>query len=155
MIRPRPTEYDGHRFRSRLEARWAVFFNEMGWKYYYELDDLMVEYEGEIMRYLPDFYVIIEDDHKAFIEVKGPRMTDRDKMKVRGTGLYLREGGKGEVIYVFQAIPSLQELDENNGKLCVDMAYGYRFEPTYLIDENIPAACDKARKAQFEHGVKG
>ena len=31
MIRPIQTEYDGHRFRSRLEARWAVFFNEMGW----------------------------------------------------------------------------------------------------------------------------
>lgn len=24
------TEYDGHRFRSRLEARWAVFFNAVG-----------------------------------------------------------------------------------------------------------------------------
>lgn len=24
------TEYDGHKFRSRLEARWAVFFNAIG-----------------------------------------------------------------------------------------------------------------------------
>lgn len=24
------TEYDGHRFRSRLEACWAVFFNAVG-----------------------------------------------------------------------------------------------------------------------------
>ena len=27
------TEYDGHRFRSRLEARWAVFFNAVGLTY--------------------------------------------------------------------------------------------------------------------------
>jgi hypothetical protein len=29
-MRPLPTRYAGHRFRSRLEARWAVFFNALG-----------------------------------------------------------------------------------------------------------------------------
>ena len=32
------TEYDGHRFRSRVEARWAVFFNVIGLKYEYEIE---------------------------------------------------------------------------------------------------------------------
>lgn len=32
------TEYDGHRFRSRLEARWAVFFNAVGLTYEYEIE---------------------------------------------------------------------------------------------------------------------
>ena len=32
------TEYDGHRFRSRLEARWAVFFNAIGLTYEYEIE---------------------------------------------------------------------------------------------------------------------
>ena len=27
------TQYDGQRFRSRLEARWAVFFNAVGLTY--------------------------------------------------------------------------------------------------------------------------
>ena len=31
-----PTDYDGIRFRSRLEARWAAFFNAIGWKWTYE-----------------------------------------------------------------------------------------------------------------------
>lgn len=31
-----PTTYKGIRFRSRLEARWAVFFDLMGWRWDYE-----------------------------------------------------------------------------------------------------------------------
>ena len=31
------TEYKGYRFRSRLEARWAVFFDACGVKWEYEL----------------------------------------------------------------------------------------------------------------------
>ena len=30
MIKAIPTEYKGYRFRSRLEARWAVFFDACG-----------------------------------------------------------------------------------------------------------------------------
>ncbi len=30
------TEYNGYRFRSRLEARWAVFFDTLGMPYMYE-----------------------------------------------------------------------------------------------------------------------
>ncbi len=155
MSRSMKTGYDGHRFRSRLEARWAVFFNEMKWKYHYELDSIVVEHKNEIVPYLPDFYVIIEDDHKAFIEVKGPRMTDVDDIKVLGSGKYFAEEGLGEVVYVFQDIPSLRELEENDGRLRVNMAYGDSFELIYLSYEGIANACDKARKAQFEHGVKG
>lgn len=34
------TEYGGYKFRSRLEARWAVFFDMLGikWEYEEELD---------------------------------------------------------------------------------------------------------------------
>ena len=31
-----PTAYDGINFRSRLEARWAAFFDAIGWKWTYE-----------------------------------------------------------------------------------------------------------------------
>jgi hypothetical protein len=30
------TAYNGYRFRSRLEARWAVFFDALGIRYQYE-----------------------------------------------------------------------------------------------------------------------
>ena len=36
------TEYDGYRFRSRLEARWAIVWNELGIDYLYEPEGLKV-----------------------------------------------------------------------------------------------------------------
>lgn len=52
------TQYNGYRFRSRLEARWAVFFDKAGIKYQYEPEGFEVEgYDGEVYRYLPDFYL--------------------------------------------------------------------------------------------------
>lgn len=48
------TVYNGYRFRSRLEARWAVFFDAMGVKWEYEPEGFENE-KGE--RYLPDFYL--------------------------------------------------------------------------------------------------
>jgi hypothetical protein len=42
-----PTEYGGTRFRSRLEARWAAFFDALSWDWDYEPIDL----DG----YIPDF----------------------------------------------------------------------------------------------------
>lgn len=51
------TRYNGYRFRSRLEARWAVFFDKMGIEYIYELDGFERTLDGgETIRYLPDFY---------------------------------------------------------------------------------------------------
>lgn len=58
------TEYAGHLFRSRLEARWAVFFDHAGIKWQYELQG----YECKGHRYLPDFYL---PDSNDFVEVKG------------------------------------------------------------------------------------
>lgn len=35
-IQPKPTVYEGRLFRSNLEATWAAFFDNMGWKWEYE-----------------------------------------------------------------------------------------------------------------------
>ena len=48
------TVYKGYRFRSRLEARWAVFFDKLGIKYEYEKEGFDL---GEHGRYLPDFWL--------------------------------------------------------------------------------------------------
>lgn len=53
-IRAIETEYAGYRFRSRLEARWAVFFTLAGYRWEYEPEGF--ELPGG-MRYLPDFRV--------------------------------------------------------------------------------------------------
>lgn len=58
------TRYKGYRFRSRTEARWAVFFDQMGlnWEYEYEGYQL-----SNSVRYLPDFYL---PDLGCYIEIK-------------------------------------------------------------------------------------
>lgn len=62
-IKPIETIYDGYRFRSRLEARWAVFFDSMGIKYQYEPEGMDL---GKIY-YLPDFYL---PDFECYVEIK-------------------------------------------------------------------------------------
>jgi len=65
-IAPIETEYAGCRFRSRLEARWAVFFDALGIRWSYEDQG----YELPSGRYLPDFRLL--DAHPdLWAEVKG------------------------------------------------------------------------------------
>jgi hypothetical protein len=58
------TEYNGYRFRSRLEARVAVFFDAAGIQYEYEQEGY-VRVDG--VAYLPDFYL---PEWDMFVEVK-------------------------------------------------------------------------------------
>lgn len=53
-IKAIPTFYDGYWFRSKLEAKWAVFFNSLGVKYEYEPEGFILP-DGS--KYLPDFRV--------------------------------------------------------------------------------------------------
>lgn len=63
------TIYNGYRFRSRLEARWAVLFDALGIRYQYEPEGYEVPFiKGAPLRYLPDFYL---PDYGIFAEVKG------------------------------------------------------------------------------------
>lgn len=57
------TLYDGYRFRSRLEARWAVFFNEANIMYEYEPEG----FKFDKVCYLPDFYL---PEFKVYVEIK-------------------------------------------------------------------------------------
>jgi hypothetical protein len=47
------TKYNGHLFRSRLEARWAVWLDSLGIKYAYELQGFHLDGDA----YLPDFWL--------------------------------------------------------------------------------------------------
>ena len=71
MIKAIETIYNGYRFRSRLEARWAVFFDALGIEYQYEPEGY--EYGGwegsKPYRWLPDFRLTSEDN--LLVEVKG------------------------------------------------------------------------------------
>jgi hypothetical protein len=71
--------YSGKVFRSRLEARWAVFLDLLGVNWDYE----PCHYEiGPDLYYLPDFYL---PDHQMWLEVKGaPFMDTASYAKVLG-----------------------------------------------------------------------
>ena len=47
------TRYKGYRFRSRLEARWAVFFDALCIEWEYEREGFVLPYGP----YLPDFWL--------------------------------------------------------------------------------------------------
>lgn len=73
-----PTRYQGAYFRSRLEARWAAFFDLCGWKWNYEPFDL----KG----WIPDF--IIQGYSTLLVEVKPHITWDEyipDATEIQGT----------------------------------------------------------------------
>ncbi|MGH9852904.1 MAG: hypothetical protein ACREBD_23965 [Blastocatellia bacterium] len=90
IIKPIETGYKGYRFRSRLEARWAVFFDHLGVKWEYEkegydlgrdLPEMLINPETLINRlprnkwYLPDFWL---PEIQFWAEVKGAPFTDQE-----------------------------------------------------------------------------
>ena len=74
QIKAIETVYKGYRFRSRLEARWAVFFDALGVKWEYEKEGFDL---GDDTRYLPDFWL---PEQEVWVEVKGEKKDgDSDK----------------------------------------------------------------------------
>ena len=69
------TIYNGYKFRSRAEARWAILFDALNIKYFYEPEGFKL---SNGMCYLPDFYLPETD---SFFEVKGI-LEELDKKKV-------------------------------------------------------------------------
>ena len=63
-LTPIQTEYKSYLFRSRLEARWALYFDLCGIKWQYEAEGFTLS-DGQ--RYLPDFWL---PDYNQFVEVK-------------------------------------------------------------------------------------
>lgn len=63
------TVYNGYKFRSRLEARWAVFFDALEVKYEYEPQGFHLP-SGP---YLPDFWL---PNHEVWVEIKPDRTNE-------------------------------------------------------------------------------
>lgn len=86
-----PTVYRGAQFRSRLEARWAAFFDLLGWSWDYEPVDLA--------GYIPDFFIQRLDLDPILVEVKG--VTDifdetRDEAIIKAQ----KSGWRGQMLYL-------------------------------------------------------
>jgi hypothetical protein len=71
-----PTKYNGYNFRSRTEARWAVFFEQLNIPFEYEKEG----YNLDGVCYLPDFWM---PSLNCFIEIKGETPTNEENEKAR------------------------------------------------------------------------
>ena len=162
MIAPIQTSYSGYKFRSRLEARWAVFLDCLGWKWQYEAEGYHLP-NGQM--YLPDF----QFDPTTYGEVKPESASDEDFAKARA----LCAAGKCDVL-LLNGMPTaspltLLEWDKHtNSVASVEvslMPVGDKYHPFYYggfekgcwpkYDALLERAVTRARSARFEHGESG
>ena len=89
IIQAIETFYDGYRFRSRLEARWAVFFHETGIQYEYEPEGFDLPKRGY---YLPDFYLPM---FGAYVEIKPLSVSQEEEKAAKDKLIELFYGTDG------------------------------------------------------------
>jgi hypothetical protein len=130
MIKAIETYYSGYRFRSRLEARWAVFFDTIGLPYEYEKEGyVLTTDDGKQLTYLPDFWL---PTLETWAEVKSLSLNDDDFYAAREKAYYLAVETKRIVIF------PLSELKQKNTIFSLYMPDGY------FIDFAWFAKCDVA-----------
>ena len=93
-MKPIPTKYKGCLFRSRLEARWAVFFDALQLKWQYEPEGFDLKNGAW---YLPDFRL---PEQQVWLEIKGDRPTEEDLWKVYYFQTELWERGE-DFVFIF------------------------------------------------------
>jgi hypothetical protein len=103
MNKPIETRYKGYRFRSRLEARWAVFFDALGLNYQYEPEGFNLNNwtAGGKYNYLPDFLLYDhEGQPSAWVEIKPfmPPLAELSKLlELCRSGRHSKSGGINSV----------------------------------------------------------
>lgn len=169
-IKPIETKYNGFKFRSRLEARWAIFFDAIGLKYEYEVEG----FEMNGIRYLPDFYLPNLD---RWFEIKAKPLNrteirkceefcfNKDNANIKFSVLLgSPEAVKidefaGIIEYVWEW-PS-EKYPENNrmlapNELSEQVCYSRFLRGLWVVpgvtEEELAAAATVARQARFEFG---
>jgi hypothetical protein len=157
-MKPIETVYKGYRFRSRLEARWACFFDAMGFGWTYEPEGFVL---ADGTRYLPDFLI----DDKLYAEVKPGKLNVDERRKL---DLF----GKEKPIVLLDGLPQevAYELNMPNYNCGIFLFYhkGERGNWEYAYDlrdrngerlvfetPETRRACKAAKSARFEYGEHG
>jgi len=109
------TRYKGYRFRSRLEARWAVFFDALGLDWEYEPEGY--ELSGG-KRYLPDFRLSFGDGNPIWFEVKGDVPTEQE---IQTCARFADESNR----WVMLASGTMDVPQYSSGHLTGAMIYGF------------------------------
>jgi hypothetical protein len=180
MHRAIETRYKGYRFRSRLEARWAVFFDSLGLRWEYEPEGYEL---GDGRRYLPDFFVRFEPGWDAekrhpgagyWVEVKptAPTADEKDRLlqvvaftKHHGSVVIGPPGENAPIsVRVAKSSPDQKAAFE---KLTSRLPPWSPFDSLVYADfinavtkrqishQDVAQACVAARSARFEFGESG
>jgi hypothetical protein len=108
-IKPIETLYNGYRFRSRLEARWAVFFDAAGIEYQYEPEGYVLS-DGTY--YLPDFYL---PSMRLYVEIKPKSSDELEDSKQKLSSLFsmfcCEDNNKGVFVGLFIGDPYDYEIE--------------------------------------------
>lgn len=154
-----PTLYANRRFRSRVEARWAVFFDALGIEWDYEREGFALP-SGP---YLPDFWI----EGLGWAEVKGGDFTHDENRKCReltemtGQPCFRLNGLPGRLFWGFEMGPDgVREIDVDlshyaiKGEFFVDHGTNeWPKQPPSWRGEECPGVI-AAKGARFEHGEK-
>ena len=161
------TEYKGYRFRSRLEARWAVFFDACRVPWRYEL----VGFELPSGWYLPDFWIpnpMPEWPNAGYwVEIKGQEPSGVEKqlalelaittkhttkILVGDPGefhLYWAHNKSTELIKdTFESIDFMESESDKRAFFALSLIVSL----THSSDASVREAIKAARSARFEHG---
>jgi hypothetical protein len=112
------TFYKGYRFRSRLEARYAVFFDALNIDWEYEKEGYVLS-DGTC--YLPDFWLPTFNGG-MFVEIKPKAFSNSEKQKCRdlcyesGFDVWLADGVPSERAFVY--------MSKDNDNNCVVYSCG-------------------------------
>ena len=141
------TRYKGYRFRSRLEARWAVFFDKLNLEWEYEREGFELD-DGT--RYLPDFFLHGNGNYGPHVEIKGQKPTKDEIVKLKNVcerlcayGLMVSGSPGAESVTM---IHKEGHIDRDN----VDLAEALDLRPGAYRK-----AVEAARSARFEFGERG
>jgi len=162
-IKAIPTQYHGYKFRSRLEARFAVFFDALNQGFRYEPEGYNLE-RG--LNYLPDFFL----DAGYFVEIKPyyPNSIEIRKAQLLAqqtrTKVYILYGDLSSPIIdlkvkkrtsgfcAMRFLPNGEVKDLMFPKLLKDKLTFIACPKNLKIQSEIEAAILKGKQARFEFG---
>jgi hypothetical protein len=159
------TIYRGYRFRSRLEARWAVFLDAMGIAYVHEREG----YDLDGLYYLPDFWLPLPKERTGFeeagywLEIKPRSLLSLEKEQIKRLVQHTEHNayaicgniGLGEYSISKWAINrNTKEVScviKESLDFYTHLSMWNPLQPS-TIEVAFEVAISKARAARFEHG---
>lgn len=147
IIKAIETHYNGYRFRSRTEARWAVFLDAAGIAYEYESEGFELA-NGDW--YLPDFHLVNDD---LWLEVKGKQPTKEEIRKC-----WLLAEGFGAPVLIASRQPAIKKQVSVINTKYDDIQGPFSFYELMQKPPDDPVvqrAYSAARGARFEFGENG